>query len=87
MEVIGLGRRRMLKEAERRFRELIRAVERDGPQVVTRRGIDVAVVMGIDDYRNSVGGHDLKSVLLSGPSLDQLEIDRDGQFIPVVDLE
>jgi len=34
-----------LQEAKQRFSELIRSVEADGPQVVTRHGEDVAVVI------------------------------------------
>ena len=33
-----------LQEAKQRFSELIRSVEAEGPQVVTRHGEDVAVV-------------------------------------------
>ena len=33
-----------LQEAKQRFSEVIRAVERDGPQIITRHGEDVAVI-------------------------------------------
>ena len=41
-----------LQEAKQRFSELIRSVEADGPQVVTRHGEDVAVVISIAEYRH-----------------------------------
>ena len=40
-----------LQEAKQRFSELIRSVEVDGPQFVTRHGEEVAVVIDIAEYR------------------------------------
>ena len=41
-----------VKEAKARFRDLIEAA-RGGPQIIRRRGADVAVVISIDDWRAS----------------------------------
>ena len=41
-----------LQEAKQRFSELIRSVEADGPQFVTRHGEEVAVVVSIAEYRH-----------------------------------
>jgi prevent-host-death family protein len=81
-----MGRRWQLQEAKQRLSELIRAVERDGPQFVTRHGRAVAVIVDIDEYRNLVGADDLKSFLISGPDLDELEIERDDRLARAVDL-
>lgn len=81
-----MGRRWQLQEAKQRLSELIRAVEREGPQFVTRHGKAVAVIVDIDEYRNLVGADDLKSFLTSGPNLDELEIERDDQLARAVDL-
>ena len=63
-----------LQEAKQRFSELIRSVEADGPQVVTRHGEDVAVVISIAEYRHlRHEGENFKAFLQSAPDLD-LEI-------------
>ena len=65
-----------LQEAKQRFSELIRSVEADGPQVVTRHGEDVAVVITIAEYRHlRHEGENFKAFLQSAPDLD-LEINR-----------
>lgn len=75
-----------LQEAKQRFSELIRAAESEGPQVVSRHGKDVAVVIDIDTYRDSGSGADFKDYLAGAPSFDGLELDRDPRAAPVVDL-
>jgi prevent-host-death family protein len=68
-----------LQEAKQRFSELIRSVEADGPQVVTRHGQDVAVVISMAEYRHlRHEGEDFKAFLRSAPDLD-LEINRSAQ--------
>jgi prevent-host-death family protein len=65
-----------LQEAKQRFSELIRSVETDGPQFVTRHGMEVAVVIDIAEYRRlRGGGTDFKEFLRAAPDID-LEIDR-----------
>ena len=44
-----------VQEAKQRFSELLRRVESDGPQYVTKHGKDVAVVIPIDEYRRLTG--------------------------------
>ena len=65
-----------LQEAKQRFSEFIRSVEADGPQIVTRHGEDVAVVISIAEYRHlRHEGENFKVFLQSAPDLD-LEISR-----------
>lgn len=65
-----------LQEAKQRFSELIRSVEADGPQFVTRHGQEVAVIVSIADYRHlRSSGQDFKEFLRSAPDVD-LEISR-----------
>ena len=65
-----------LQEAKQRFSELIRSVEADGPQFVTRHGEEVAVVVSIAEYRHlREGGRDFKEFLRSAPDID-LEVSR-----------
>jgi prevent-host-death family protein len=76
-----------LQDAKQRFSELIRSVQVDGPQFVTRHGEEVAVVIDIAEYRRlRGGGSDFKEFLRSGPDLDGLEISRSTEPAPIVDL-
>lgn len=75
-----------LQEAKQRFSELIRSVETEGPQFVTRHGQEVAVIIDITEYRCLRGGEeDFKAFLRSAPELD-LEIDRSPVPARAVDL-
>ena len=85
-----------IQDAKQRFSEMIRAVTSDGPQVITRHGEDVAVVVDIDEYRRLTRpAVDLASVLLGGPKLDdgvadvfaEIEAERKADFGRAVDLE
>jgi prevent-host-death family protein len=60
-----------VQEAKQRFSEVLRAVERDGPQTITRHGEEVAVVIDIDEYRRLAGRtKSLVDHLLAFPRLD-----------------
>ncbi|HUP01580.1 MAG TPA: type II toxin-antitoxin system Phd/YefM family antitoxin [Gemmatimonadota bacterium] len=66
-----------LQTAKQKFSELIRLALNEGPQVVTRHGRAVVVIMSFQEYRRlSDGGGDFKEFLLGGPDLDRLEIQR-----------
>lgn len=82
-----MDRHWQLQEAKQRFSELIKMVETEGPQVVTRHGEEVAVVVDIGEYRRLRGGEeDFKAFLRSAPDLD-LEISRAAAPARVVDLD
>ena len=85
-----------IQDAKQRFSEMIRAVMSEGPQVITRHGEDVAVVVDIGEYRKLTRPSiDLASVLLGGPKLDdatadvfaEIEAERKADFGRVVDIE
>ncbi|MGH3728896.1 MAG: type II toxin-antitoxin system Phd/YefM family antitoxin [Micromonosporaceae bacterium] len=60
-----------VQEAKQRFSEVLRAVEREGPQVITRHGEQVAVVISISDYRKSAEpSKSFVDHLLAFPKLD-----------------
>lgn len=66
-----------LQEAKQRFSEVVRRAHDEGPQIVTRHGEDVAVVIDIREYRHLTGETpDFKEFLLAGPDLSDLEIVR-----------
>jgi prevent-host-death family protein len=51
--------------------QALRAVTSEGPQVITRHGEDIAVVVAIGEYhRPTRPAVDLASILLGGPKLD-----------------
>ena len=84
-----------IQDAKQRFSEMIRAVRRDGPQVISRHGEEVAVVVDIAEYRRLTRpALDLTSVLLDGPKLDpdalevfaEIEAERKSDFGLEVDL-
>jgi prevent-host-death family protein len=69
-----------LQEAKQRFSEVVRQAENAGPQVVTRHGEDVAVIVAADEYRRLTGGTgDFKAFLRGAPDLDELEIERSSE--------
>ena len=66
-----------LQEAKQRFSEVVRKASEDGPQVVSRHGHDVVVIVGIDEYERLTGTRrDFKQFLRAAPDLDALEIVR-----------
>ena len=84
-----------IQDAKQRFSEMIRAVANEGPQVITRHGEDVAVVIDIGEYRRLTRpAVDLASILLAGPKLDdaaadvfaEIEAERKADFGRVTDL-
>jgi prevent-host-death family protein len=78
-----------IQEAKQRFSEVIRAVEREGPQVISRHGEEVAVIVDIAEYRRLTRpAADLTQVLLGGPKfganvsdlMDEIEAERKQDF-------
>lgn len=69
-----------LQEAKQRFSELVRRAEKDGPQVVTRHGEEVVVVVPAEEWRRMSGGGekkmDFKEFLMSAPDLSVLDLER-----------
>lgn len=57
------------QDAKQRLSELLRAAHGDGPQIVTKHGAEVAVVLDVAEYRRLAGldvDADLKGVLAGG---------------------
>ena len=76
-----------LQEAKQRFSELIRHARAHGPQVVTKHGEEVAVVVSIEEYRRLTDElPSFKELLLADADLDALEIDRPRERARVVEL-
>jgi prevent-host-death family protein len=76
-----------LQEAKQRFSELVRHARADGPQVVTKHGEEVAVVVSIEEYRRLTDElTSFKDFLLAAPDLEALDIDRSRERARVVEL-
>lgn len=67
-----------LQEAKSRFSELVEETLTNGPQTVTRRGVDAVVVISLAEFKRMNHGG-LKSVLLNAPRGETLEIERSSE--------
>jgi prevent-host-death family protein len=66
-----------LQEAKQKFSELVRRTLDEGPQVVTRHGEEVVVVVPAEEYRRLSGQKpDFKEFLMSAPDLSLLDLER-----------
>jgi prevent-host-death family protein len=78
-----------LQEAKQRFSELVRRTLEEGPQVVTRHGEEVVVVVAAGEYRRTRQDEpDLVAFLTSGgPDLSQLDLTRSSDLPREIDFE
>jgi len=70
-----------VQEAKTRLSEVIEDSYSKGPQIITRHGVERAVVLSIVDYR-ALTAHqpNLRDYLLGGPKVDSFEIGRDADI-------
>jgi antitoxin Phd len=63
-----------LQDAKSRFSEFLNAALKQGPQVVTRRGVETAVLVPIEEWRRMqrASRPGIKELLLSGPRFDDI---------------
>jgi antitoxin Phd len=63
-----------LQEAKARFSEFLDAALKKGPQVVTRRGVETAVLVPIEEWRRmqQASRPSIKELLLSGPRFENI---------------
>jgi prevent-host-death family protein len=63
-----------LQDAKSRFSEFLDAALTKGPQVVTRRGIEAAVLVPIEEWRRmqSASRPSVKELLRSGPRFENI---------------
>lgn len=70
-----MSRNWQLQEAKSRFSEVIDDALSDGPQVITRRGVETAVVLSFSDYRQLLLGRKKLSSFFQESPLVGLDID------------
>lgn len=59
-----------VQEAKQRFSEVLRAVEQGGPQIITRHGQEIAVIIDMTEYRRLTGPRrDFVEHLMAFPKL------------------
>ncbi len=76
-----------LQQAKQRFSELVRRTLLEGPQIVSRHGEAVVVMVSVETYRRlTAPPPDFKAYLAAAPALEQLELSRDDRPARVVEL-
>jgi prevent-host-death family protein len=69
-----------VQEAKQRFSELLRSAHAEGPQIVTRHGQEIAVVIDIADYWHLKGDiAEFKDYLRAGPDFEDLDLTRSAE--------
>ncbi len=70
-----------VQHAKARFSELLDTCQRDGPQVVSRRGCEAAVLVPIDEWRRlqAAARPSLKELLLSPGARTEMLVAPRGQ--------
>ena len=70
-----------VQHAKARFSELLDACQRDGPQVVSRRGTEAAVLVPIEEWRRlqAAARPSLKDLLLSAEARTEALVPPRGQ--------
>ena len=67
-----------LQEAKQQLSRVLRAVERSGPQTITRHGREVAVIIDIAEYRRLTGAREsFAEHVMAFPNLDAAPAERD----------
>jgi antitoxin Phd len=70
-----------VQDAKARFSELLDACVSEGPQVVTRRGTETAVLVPIDEWKrlNNAARPSLKDLLMSNEARIDFDIPKRGR--------
>ena len=75
-----------LQTAKQKLSEVVDRAIAEGPQTISRRGKDTAVVLSVQDYRRLTGDDGFKEYLVSGPTLEGLDLERAPDLPRLVDL-
>ena len=72
-----------LQEAKNRFSEVVEEAIQHGPQLITRRGVETAVLLSVSDYRKmTLSKQSITDFFRSSPLVgSDIDIDRDGSPI------
>ena len=76
-----------VRDAQRSFSALVQRALDEGPQIITRQGEDIIVVLALADYESYARPiPPFNRFLLDGPSFDDLKIARDREPPRAVEL-
>jgi antitoxin Phd len=65
-----------IQEAKAKFAEIVRLAANEGPQIVSHRGVETAVMVSMEDFRRiQASKTPERDVLLEGPTLDDDIVD------------
>ncbi len=80
-------RRWQLQEAKQQFSQVVERAHSGEPQLVTRHGKEVAVVLDVDEYNRLTGhGGDFKKFLESFPDVElPIERSREPHVFPEIE--
>jgi len=71
-----------LQQAKSRFSEVVERTLKEGPQLVTRRGVEAVVILAANDYRRLTGQTtNLIDGLLNAPRGEPLLLDHSRESI------
>lgn len=79
-----------VQEAKQRFSEVVRRAQEDGPQIVTKHGEDIVVVINVEEYENLQGHYNAAFLahLRAMPEIPDEFLERPrGTSDRVIDLE
>lgn len=74
-----------LQEAKNKFSEVVEEALERGPQIITRRGMETAVVLGYEDYRRMVLERQKLSDFFRDSPLAEVELDLERDRSPARD--
>lgn len=75
-----------LQDAKNKFSEVVDEATRHGPQVVTRRGVETAVVLSYEEYRKMLLGQKALSQFFRESPLSGLDLDLTRDDSPARDI-
>lgn len=66
-----------LQDAKNRFSEVVNRAEAEGPQLITRRGEDTAVLISVRDFKALTGQKQSLVDFLRSSPLGEIDLSRD----------
>lgn len=64
-----------LQEAKNRLSEVVEDAMKNGPQIITRRGVETAVILSFADYRKMLAGRKTLSQFFRESPLADVDLD------------
>jgi prevent-host-death family protein len=64
-----------LQEAKNRFSRVVENAMKEGPQIITRRGVEVAIVLSYDEYEKMIASRGRLSTFFRDSPLAGFDLD------------